>query len=218
MTKTKSVHNLIILDESGSMMPIKNAIITGFNEVVQTIKGAQQQFPEQKHTISFFSFNGLGHKQHHFMEPASDIREIDDRNYLPAALTPLLDAVGFACGKLQHSIKHQPDTNVLVTILTDGAENASVEFSTDSIKKLVENLEKEGWTFTYIGTDHNVAQMASTISIKNHLSFSKNERDIDLMFKKERFARMSYMKKIDKNEQLLDRSYFSDPEEDQEKS
>ena len=32
------VHNLIILDESGSMNSIKNAIIQGFNETVQTVK------------------------------------------------------------------------------------------------------------------------------------------------------------------------------------
>ncbi len=32
------VHNLIILDESGSMESIKDTIIQGFNEIVQTIK------------------------------------------------------------------------------------------------------------------------------------------------------------------------------------
>ena len=44
-----NVFNLIILDESGSMESIKNATISGFNEVVQTVKGVEQQFPEQEH-------------------------------------------------------------------------------------------------------------------------------------------------------------------------
>jgi hypothetical protein len=32
------VHNLIILDESGSMSSIKSLIINGFNELVQSVK------------------------------------------------------------------------------------------------------------------------------------------------------------------------------------
>lgn len=64
MNKNHHVHNLIILDESGSMQSIKSTIITGFNELVQTIQGIEKQFPEQEHTISFLTFNGLGQKFH----------------------------------------------------------------------------------------------------------------------------------------------------------
>ena len=37
--KKHQVHNLIILDESGSMQSIKPSIINGFNELVQSVKG-----------------------------------------------------------------------------------------------------------------------------------------------------------------------------------
>jgi hypothetical protein len=53
------VHNLIILDESGSMASIKNQIIQGFNELVQTIKGMEQQFSTEIHYISFLSKRNL---------------------------------------------------------------------------------------------------------------------------------------------------------------
>jgi hypothetical protein len=69
MENKHQVHNLIILDESGSMEPIKTTIIQGFNELVQTIQGIEKQFPEQEHFISFVSFNGLGHKLLHFIDP-----------------------------------------------------------------------------------------------------------------------------------------------------
>ena len=39
MDKKHQVHNLIILDESGSMETIKKMIISGFTEIVQTVKG-----------------------------------------------------------------------------------------------------------------------------------------------------------------------------------
>ena len=63
MEKTEQrhkVHNLIILDESGSMDSIKSTIIQSFNEIVQTIKGIEKEFLEQEHFISLVSFNGLG--------------------------------------------------------------------------------------------------------------------------------------------------------------
>lgn len=42
MRKKHQVHNLIILDESGSMGSIKSTIIQGFNELVQTIQGVEK--------------------------------------------------------------------------------------------------------------------------------------------------------------------------------
>lgn len=52
MENKTHVHNLIILDESGSMDSIKTSIMQGFNEIVQTTKGIAAQFPEQEHFIS----------------------------------------------------------------------------------------------------------------------------------------------------------------------
>jgi hypothetical protein len=60
--QNRTVNNLIILDESGSMEAIKRATIIGFNEVVQTIKGVEKRFPEQEHFVSLVTFNGLGIK------------------------------------------------------------------------------------------------------------------------------------------------------------
>jgi hypothetical protein len=39
---TDQVYNLIILNESGSMEAIKKSTISGFYEVVQTIKGIEK--------------------------------------------------------------------------------------------------------------------------------------------------------------------------------
>ena len=68
MSNRHQVHNLIILDESGSMESIKQPTIEGFNEIVQTIKGIEKQFPEQEHFISLMSFNSLGRKTHLWKE------------------------------------------------------------------------------------------------------------------------------------------------------
>lgn len=215
MEKKHQVHNLIILDESGSMESIKNTIIQGFNELVQTIQGIEKQFPEQEHFISFVSFNGLGQKLLHFMDPVSKLKKIDDKTYNPDANTPLFDALGFSINKLKQSLQGQNDCNVLVTILTDGEENASKEFSGSAIKELIEELKQNRWTFTYIGTDHDVEKIAISLSINNTMVFEKNESDIKRMFMKEQSARANYSKKIRFNQDTSS-NYFKEMDDNNE--
>ena len=216
MEKKHQVHNLIILDESGSMSSIKNTIIQGFNELVQTIKGIEKQFPEQEHFVSFVSFNSLGQKLLHFIDPASKLDQIDDKSYNPDAMTPLFDAMGFSINKLKQSLQGQTDYNVLVTVLTDGEENDSKEFSGNDIKKLVEELKQNRWTFTYIGTDHDVEKIAISLSINNTMVFEKNEADIKKMFAREQNARANYSKKIRFNEDTTS-NYFDDTDDEKKK-
>ena len=211
MEKKHEVHNLIILDESGSMLSIENTTIQGFNEIVQTVKGIATQYPEQEHFISFVTFNGLGIKTLHFCEPVEKLEEINAESYQPGASTPLYDAMGFSLGKLRKELEGKTDYHVLVTILTDGEENSSKEYSGTAIKKLVEELTEKNWTFTYIGTDHEVEKFAISISIHNTMKFSKNDEDMNAMFAKERNSRAMFSRKIRDKEDT--RENFYDDEE-----
>ncbi len=202
MEQKHKIFNLIILDESGSMQSIKNATISGFNEVVQTVKGVQKQFPEQEHFISLVTFNGLGIKTLLFNEPVNSLNEIDADKYQPGSLTPLYDAMGFSISKLRQAIKLEKDRNVLVTILTDGEENDSKEYSGKAIKGLVDELQEDGWTFTYIGANHDVESFAQSISIQNTMVFKANDKDMRQMFEKEKSARFAYSMKVRKKEDL----------------
>ncbi len=207
MESKHQVHNLIILDESGSMNSIKNSIITGFNEIVQTVKGIEIEFPEQEHFISFITFNGIGKKILHFIDPAVKLEEIDSARYKPEASTPLFDVIGFGVNKLKQHLEHQTDYNVLVTILTDGEENASTEFSGKQINQMIQELKLENWTFTYIGTDHDVDKMANSISINNTISFDKSETGVLYCMSFEKESRKNYSRKIRNKEDTSD--YYS---------
>lgn len=198
--KKQQIHNLIILDESGSMGSIKSTIISGFNELVQSVKGIQEQFPEQEHFISMVSFNQFGNKLMHFADPVSKLNFIDASNYNPNAGTPLYDAMGFSISKLRQYLDNQTDYNVLVTVLTDGEENASREFTSIDIKNMINELSGGNWTFTYIGTDHDVEKVASTLAIKNTLVFEKSTVGIHKMFESEKSARINFSQKVRANE------------------
>ena len=201
METKHQVHNLIILDESGSMESIKKTIIQGFNEIVQTVKGIAKEYPEQEHFISLVTFNGMGHKILHYIDPVEKLELIDDTRYIPDATTPLYDAMGFSFTKLKQVLENATAYNVLVTILTDGEENASKEYTGLTIKKLIEELKLNRWTFTYIGADHDVEKFANSISITNTMTFEKNEEDMNMMFTNEKLARARYSEKIRTNKQ-----------------
>lgn len=207
------VHNLIILDESGSMESIKKSIISGFNETVQNIKGIEQQFPDQQHSISFISFNGLGNKILHFNDPVSKLQTIDDSRYKPDSMTPLYDAVGFSILKLKNLLENQKDYNVLVTIMTDGEENASREYSGQTIRSMIEELKKKNWTFTYIGSDHDVEKFALSISVNNFLAWQKDTEGTAQMFAKDNEARKMYATKIRNKQQVADDYFDSKPDQ-----
>lgn len=192
MQNKHQVHNLIILDESGSMSSIKSLIINGFNELVQSIKGIEKQFPEQEHLISMVSFNDSNNNILHFADPVNKLEAINDSTYNPASMTPLYDAMGFSISKLKQYLEGKENYSVLVTVLTDGEENASKEYTGTAIKKLVDELKLQNWTFTYIGSDHDVEAMAATMNIHNTMSFDKNDMGIKRMFARETSSRVKF--------------------------
>jgi Mg-chelatase subunit ChlD len=201
------VYNLIILDESGSMESIKTPTIQGFNEVAQTIRGVQRQFPEQQHFVSLVTFNGLGVKTKLFNQPAETLREIDERMYRPDASTPLYDAIGFSVNQLKSALYGQENHHVLVTILTDGEENASKEFSGKQVKQLIDDLKSHAWTFTYIGANHDVEKVAFSLSITNTLQFKADAAGTKEMFARDRRSRERYSQRVSRGEEAKD-SYF----------
>jgi len=215
-TKHK-VYNLIILDESGSMQSIKKTIMNGFNEVVQTIKSVALEYPEQEHTVTFVSFNSSGIKKIHENSKIESLNQIDDRSYQPNGGTPLFDAMGISILNLNSIIeKENPKNyNVLVTILTDGEENASKEHTGETIKEIVELYKSKNWTFTYIGANHDVDLFASRISINNVMKFETSEEDMQRMFIRDRNARMNYSKKIRDFEDVSG-DYFQQSQNDED--
>lgn len=192
METTQKIFNLIVLDESGSMDSIKNQIISGFNELIQTIRGTADALPNQKHLMTMVTFNGLGMKTLFENEDVHKLKPLTTQSYRPNSSTPLYDALGDSILRLKKVSDLIPESRVLVTVLTDGAENASREYSGQDIQNLIKKLSSRNWTFTYIGTEHDVEHSAVTIAITNVMKFQASEEGISAMFVKERSARSRY--------------------------
>lgn len=204
------VFNLIILDESGSMCSIEKQAVDGVNETVQTIRAAQKKHEDQEHYVSLVTFNSDAVKYIYENVVAQNVEALTDRQYCPACGTPLYDAMGNALTRLRKSVAD--NDVVLVTIITDGYENASHEYSQAAVKALVDDLKREEWVFTYIGANQDVAKVAATISVTNTLCFSASAEGTQKMFAKDVESRSRFFDRLSSSvpkEKLMD-DYFGD--------
>ena len=211
----KQIFNLLILDKSGSMISIKDATIAGYNETIQTIKKAQKEYGEtQEHFFSFMAFCQCNKTMIYDKTPIEMANILTPETYQPCCGTPLYDAMGFSLTKLREDLKDKREYKVLVTIITDGYENASREYNAAAISKLVEELKKEGWTFAYIGANQDVEKVAATISINNYVSYNANADSTKAMFQREGKSRERYFERVSKNEsdESLQSNYFNEEE------
>lgn len=204
----KKVYNLIILDESGSMGCIYQSALTGVNETLQTIRQTEDEHPDQEHFVTLVAFDTGHYNEIYRVTAAANAVDINENQYRPSGGTPLYDAMGRAINDLDKTAK-EGDV-VLVTIITDGYENASREYNGEAIKRLVEKMKEKGWVFTYIGANQDVEKVAMSMSIDNHLSYDSNEEGTQAMFAKELRSRKAFFDKVSLSEDCHDLSanYF----------
>ena len=198
-TKTVKVYNLIILDQSGSMQSIYAPALSGVNETLQTIRMAKEDHPDQEHFVTLVAFDGtpqegLRYNVIYDSAPATEIKDITSAQYRPYGNTPLFDAMGKAINELRDKTKEEDI--VLVTIITDGYENASREYNGSAIKALVEEMRKKGWVFTYIGANQDVDKVAESIAINNRMAFCSTQEGTQDMFMKENISRKKFFGKL----------------------
>lgn len=193
-TEGVRVFNLIILDESGSMSAIYHPALTGVNETLQTIRQAQEDHEEQRHFATLVTFDTRHYNEIYSRTPAEEAKDIAPDQYRPCGGTPLYDAMGRAINDLRQAVCH--GDVVLVTVITDGYENASREYNGPAIKTLVEEMKTKGWVFTYIGANQDVEKVAESMAINNHMAFASTTEGTNAMFAQERRSRKRFFEKV----------------------
>ena len=172
------------------MSCIERQALNGLNETLQTIRRAQDKFPDQEQLVSIVPFESGNIR---LLRDKVSIKEVNDLRpdeYNPGACTPLYDAIGFGINSIRKAVTD--DDSVLVTIITDGEENSSEEYSGKAIATIIDELKKKGWMFTYIGANQDAVSVAMTINITNALNFVQDDEGTRAMFEKERRSRERY--------------------------
>lgn len=207
------VFNLIILDESGSMQSIKKEAVDSVNETVQTIRSAEKKNEDQEHFVSLITFND-DVKTVYDCVPAAEVKELTSETYRPDCCTALYDAMGMSLNAL--SPKVAENDRVLVTVVTDGCENASREYNGKAIKALVDELKGKGWVFAYIGANQDVEKVAATISITNTMNFRTTSEGTRHMSARVNRSRRSFFDRLSNKsfDAAAENECFFDDEDD----
>ena len=191
-----TVYNVIILDKSGSMSSIAKQAVIGVNESLGSIRSQQKKAKEEDkpihHKVTLVAFCGCELRQIYDAVPIEETRDITEQDYTPCCMTPLYDAIGNTCTRIHTLVADKPRDSVAVTIITDGYENASREFSGKAIKSLIDAYKSEGWMFAYIGADHDVEAVAKNLEIDNVMQFDKSEAGTRTMFRRASMAREAW--------------------------
>lgn len=105
--------------------------------------------------------------------------------YVPSQMTPLLDSIGRAIFDTGEVLSTMPPAlrpeKVLFVIITDGAENASVEYSKEDIKAVIEHqTSKYGWDFIFLGANIDAVATGQSYGIARGMSvnFASSEASV----------------------------------------
>ena len=155
-----------VLDESGSMEEVREATVSGFNEYLGSLKN-----DETPTLLSLWSFNSGGVKTLYDFEDVSSVPEMSVRQYRPNNLTPLYDSIAKGIYEIQVYLNsRQGKWNVIFTIMTDGYENSSQMYSRREIIDLIQEKEKEGWMFMYLGANQEAWEVAESMGIRREFA------------------------------------------------
>ena len=137
-----------VLDESASMGRGAEKTVEGFNEYMASVR--EDPSSTMLHLVTF---NSRRRSVVYNFEDLGGIPDLDVLEYLPEGNTPLLDAVGSTIKSVEMYLSRcdLKDPQVMVTILTDGMENASHIFTRREVSRLISEKESAGWSFTYLG-------------------------------------------------------------------
>jgi len=157
----------VILDRSGSMGTVREPTIAGFNEFVReqrTQKDGGRALMSLTQFDDRFEVNFVG-------EPIENVPDLDTDSYVPRGSTALHDAIGRTVHELEAwTKKNSWKERVLVLIVTDGQENASQEYTLHSIRALIEQKEKDGWNFAYMGANQDAYAVGDAMNVRSGYS------------------------------------------------
>ena len=149
---------IFVLDKSGSMQGYEKDTIGGFNTIL-----AENKNRPEKIYITTILFDSKAHKLHDRVD-INKLKDLTASDYFASGNTALLDAVGSAI--MEGNKPNSPYKNVMMVIITDGEENSSREYSLDTVKALINSVEKEkGWEFIFLGANIDAISAAENIGI-----------------------------------------------------
>lgn len=148
---------VVILDRSGSM----DSILADAQGGLDTFIRQQKEAPgECVFTLAEFD--------DHYDVPilAKPIKDVAGHKIVPRGSTALYDAVGKTIVTVGERLAAMPESErpglVVVTIITDGMNNASKEYTAEKVKEMIQRQQDAyKWQFQYLGANQDAWAVSS---------------------------------------------------------
>lgn len=166
MANTELTRLVFLLDRSGSMQSIKDDVEGGFSAFIDEQRSAAGDC-----TVTLAQFDN----HYEVVYQGVPLDEVPALDLQPRSMTALLDAMGKLITDVSADIAalaedERPGT-VIVSIMTDGMENASQEWTHPAIKALVEQQTNDhDWQFLYMGADQDAVEVGAALGVKRDQS------------------------------------------------
>ena len=167
---------VFIIDRSGSMSGLESDTIGGVNGVL-----AKNRAVEGTAHVTTMLFDDKLEYLHDHVN-LKEVNDLTDKDYWTRGCTALLDAVAetiIHVEKVQGYLpKKAKADHVVVTIITDGLENASRRHSYPEVKRMIEAHTEKGWEFLFLGANIDVAAEAGRLGIReDHAAAYLSDRE-----------------------------------------
>lgn len=172
-----------IVDRSGSMSGLESDVIGGINTFIKDQSSVEG---DANFTLILFDtepklvLDGVNIKE---------VVPLDQHSYNVGGMTAMNDAIALGINtigaKLHKMREEDRPGKVIVSIMTDGQENASTGFSTDNIKDMINHqTEKYAWEFIFMAANIDVNVVSDQIGIRsqNRYSFNADSAGVDMAY------------------------------------
>ena len=167
MTDPNYTAMLLVVDRSGSMASIRDDMVGGLT----TMLASQAEQPGRL-TVDIVTFDDQIEQQCTMADASTVTITLD-----PRGSTALYDAIGIATHTFGSTLAAlpedaRPDT-VQVVVVTDGHENASREYTSETVKAIVTKQTNEyGWDFVFLGANQNAVLTGAELGFEADSSLS----------------------------------------------
>ena len=168
MSKKGKTEIILVVDRSGSMISIKKDMEGGLNTYIEDQKKIDGEV-----YVTYYRFDNQ-------FEKVFELQALDKTKeilILPRGGTALTDAIGLSINEVQQRNDRTPEAEraetTIFIVITDEGENASVEYSSDQVKKMVSDQKtKEDWRFIFMGANIDAVTTGDGYGIPRGSSFN----------------------------------------------
>lgn len=168
----RQVDVMFVFDRSGSCAGTELDMMRGFNNF---IKHEKDERNEDFITVSLFDH------ENKVVYDRTPVKRVKGLEYQVRGNTALYDSLCENLKSLQR--KKDDNTEVIVVIMTDGADNSSHKYDINMTRELISSLKRQGWNFIFLGAMGYAKDYAAELGIDEKYAEIYSPEAVDANFK-----------------------------------